>query len=44
MTDFPSAGMPKAEAEEFMALLLKAQSTTHKCSFCDYFKKGVIGA
>lgn len=35
----PSMGMPAEEAEEFMALLLKAQSTSHKCPFCDYFKK-----
>jgi hypothetical protein len=31
--------MKPEEAEHFMALLLKAQSTSHKCEFCDYFKK-----
>jgi len=36
---FPSAGMPAEEAEEFMALLLLAQQTSHNCKWCDYFKK-----
>ena len=27
------------EAEEFMALLLAAQKTKHKCRWCNYFKK-----
>ena len=31
--------MPSAEAEEFMALLLSAQSTKHNCPYCAYFKK-----
>lgn len=26
-------------AEEFMALMLAAQKSKHKCPYCDYFKK-----
>jgi hypothetical protein len=36
------SSMSRDEAEEFMALLLKAQGSQHKCPWCDYFKK--IGA
>ena len=32
-------GMPAQEAERFMALLLAAQKTKHKCRWCNYFKK-----
>lgn len=34
----PSGGSPE-EAEEFMALLIAAQSTDHDCVWCAYFKK-----
>ena len=34
-----SVGMLTKEAEEFMALLLAAQRTKHKCRWCNYFKK-----
>jgi len=27
-----------SEAEEFMALLLAAQSTDHNCAWCNYFR------
>lgn len=33
----PSSGTP--EAEEFMALLLSAQKSDHKCVWCSYFRK-----
>lgn len=36
---FPSATMPAAEAEEFMALLLAAQKSTHNCAWKRYFDK-----
>lgn len=36
--DFSRAMQPQ-EAEEFMALLIDAQSTKHKCHFQAYFKK-----
>jgi len=39
---FPSGTMPAEEAEEFMALLLAAQSTQHNCTWCAYFKKVMI--
>jgi len=32
-------GMPVQEAERFMALLLAAQKTRHKCQWCQYFKE-----
>lgn len=38
---FPSQSLPPEEAEEFMALLLEAQSSNHECVFCDYFKNGI---
>lgn len=38
-TAFPSSGMSADEAEEFMALLLAAQSEEHDCAWCNYFKK-----
>lgn len=34
----PSGGTPE-EAEEFMALLLLAQTTDHECKWSTYFKK-----
>ena len=34
-----SVSMLTKEAEEFMALLLAAQKTKHKCRWCNYFKK-----
>jgi len=34
-----TAVMPSVDAEEFMALLLSAQSTKHNCPYCVYFKK-----
>lgn len=37
-TSIPSGGTPE-EAEEFMALLLAAQKTEHKCSWSNYFRK-----
>ena len=33
----PASGTP--EAEEFMALLLSAQKSDHKCVWCSYFRK-----
>jgi len=30
---------PTADAERFMALLLHAQSSDHKCIFADYFRE-----
>ena len=37
-TSMPSGGTPE-EAEEFMALLLAAQNTEHKCVWSAYFRK-----
>jgi len=37
-TGLPSGGTPE-EAEEFMALLIAAQSSEHECSWIAYFKK-----
>ena len=37
------AGMQGEEAEEFMALLLKAQSDKHKCPYAAYFRKAALG-
>jgi len=34
---------PSIDAEEFMALLLSAQSAKHNCPYCAYFKKGARG-
>ena len=34
----PSTGTPE-EAEEFMGLLLAAQSAEHDCPWCGYFRK-----
>jgi len=36
---FPSSEIQAETAEEFMALLLKAQTDTHDCAYCKYFKK-----
>jgi len=32
-------GMPVQEAERFMALLLAAQKTKHRCKWCSYFRE-----
>jgi len=31
--------MPAEEAEEFMALLMEAQTGNHTCIFAEYFRK-----
>ena len=36
---FPSATMRAEEAEEFMALLLRAQRSKHNCVYVKYFRK-----
>ena len=36
---FPTTGIQADQAEEFMALLLKAQTDSHECAYCRYFKK-----
>jgi len=38
-TSFPTTGIQAEQAEEFMALLLKAQTDTHDCAYCRYFKE-----
>lgn len=38
-TAFPSSELPAEEAEEFMALMLAAQSEEHNCPWVNYFKK-----
>jgi len=36
---FPQTGIQADQAEEFMALLLKAQKDDHDCAYCRYFRK-----
>ena len=38
-TPFPATGIQADQAEEFMALLLKAQKDDHDCAYCRYFRK-----
>ena len=37
--DFIKSGMPREDAEKFMALMLSAQKTRHKCVFVKYFRE-----